>query len=389
MLYPYKSFSIYGSRWHKCDKINIYGGIMIYFDYAATSIKRREIFEDVLNNFENFDANPHSIHGMGRKSHEILEDSREKIANSLGVQKDNIIFNSGASEGNNTIIRHFTDCGYKFLCCETDHPSVLNSLRNLNSGFEYLNLDKHGRIILDDLEKKLDEKTVLILTLVNNETAVYQELDKISDILKDKDVHLHIDNVQGYGHIDFDFERADSISLSGHKIGGINGFGVLYCNKNIHNLIYAGEQEKKRRGGTSFTIGAYSMAHSYDKIVLERDLIRKIKYNFIHELKSLEIPFEINGDLENSSDHILNLYFPFINSDLLLTYLDMNGICASAGSACSAGSLEESHVIKAIYGEERAKKSIRFSFGFTNSIQDIKYTAEKIKEIYIRKGDSN
>lgn len=362
---------------------------MIYFDYAATSIKRREIFEDVLNNFENFDANPHSIHGMGRKSHEILEDSREKIANSLGVQKDNIIFNSGASEGNNTIIRHFTDCGYKFLCCETDHPSVLNSLRNLNSGFEYLNLDKHGRIILDDLEKKLDEKTVLILTLVNNETAVYQELDKISDILKDKDVHLHIDNVQGYGHIDFDFERADSISLSGHKIGGINGFGVLYCNKNIHNLIYAGEQEKKRRGGTSFTIGAYSMAKSYDKIVLERDLIRKIKYNFIHELKSLEIPFEINGDLENSSDHILNLYFPFINSDLLLTYLDMNGICASAGSACSAGSLEESHVIKAIYGEERAKKSIRFSFGFTNSIQDIKYTAEKIKEIYIRKGDSN
>lgn len=224
---------------------------------------------------------------------------------------------------------------------------------------------------------------------MNNETAVYQELDKISDILKDKDVHLHIDNVQGYGHIDFDFERADSISLSGHKLGGINGFGVLYCNKNIHNLIYAGEQEKKRRGGTSFTIGAYSMAQSYDKIVLERDLIRDIKLNFIHELKSQKIPFEINGDLENSSDHILNLYFPFINSDLLLTYLDMNGICASAGSACSAGSLEESHVIKAIYGEERAKKSIRFSFGFTNSIQDIKYTAEKIKEIYIRKGDSN
>ena len=362
---------------------------MIYFDYAATSIKRREIFEDVLNNFENFDANPHSIHGMGRKSHEILEDSREKIANSLGVQKDNIIFNSGASEGNNTIIRHFTDCGYNFLCCETDHPSVLNSLRNLNSCFEYLNLDEHGRIILDDLEKKLDEKTVLILTLVNNETGVVQELDKISDILKDKDVHLHIDNVQGYGHIDFDFERADSISLSGHKLGGINGFGILYSKKHLHNLVYAGEQEKKRRGGTSFTIGAYSMAQSYDKIVLERDLIREIKYNFIHELKSLKIPFEINGDLENSSDHILNLYFPFIKSDLLLTYLDMNGICASAGSACSAGSLEESHVIKAIYGEERAKKSIRFSFGFTNSIQDIKYTAKKIKEIYIRKGDSN
>lgn len=362
---------------------------MIYFDYAATSIKRREIFEDVLNNFEKFDANPHSLHGMGRKSHQVLEDSREKIANSLGVKKDNIIFNSGASEGNNTIIRHFTECGYRFLCCETDHPSVLNSLKNLNANFEYLKLDEHGRIILDDLEKKLDEKTVLILTLVNNETGVSQDLDKISVLLKDKDVHFHIDNVQGYGHMDFDFERADSISLSGHKIGGINGFGVLYCNKNIHNLIYAGEQEKKRRGGTSFVVGAYSMAKSYDKIVLERDLIRDIKLNFISEFKSLEIPFEINGDLENSSDHILNLYFPFIKSDLLLTYLDMNGICASAGSACSAGSLEESHVIKAIYGEERAKRSIRFSFGFTNSTQDVKYTAEKIKEIYIRKGDSN
>lgn len=362
---------------------------MIYFDYAATSIKRREIFEDVLNNFEKFDANPHSLHGMGRQSHKVLEDSREKIANSLGVKKDSIIFNSGASEGNNTIIRHFTHCGYRFLCCETDHPSVLNSFKNLNSNFEYLKLDEHGRIILDDLEKKVDEKTVIILTLVNNETGISQDLDKISVLLKDKDVHFHIDNVQGYGHMDFDFERADSISLSGHKIGGINGFGVLYCNKNIHNLIYAGEQEKKRRGGTSFVMGAYSMAKSYDKIVLERDLIRDIKLNFISELKSLEIPFEINGDLENSSDHILNLYFPFIKSDLLLTYLDMNGICASAGSACSAGSLEESHVIKAIYGEERAKRSIRFSFGFTNSTQDVKYTAEKIKEIYIRKGDSN
>ena len=362
---------------------------MIYFDYAATSIKRREIFEDVLNNFEKFDSNPHSLHGMGRKSHRVLEDSREKIANSLGVNKDNIIFNSGASEGNNTIIRHFTDIGYKFLCSETDHPSVINSLKNLNSDFSYLKLDEHGRIIIDDLEKKLDHKTVLILTLVNNETGVCQDLNKISSILKDRDVHLHIDNVQGYGHMDFDFERADSISLSGHKIGGINGFGILYCNKNIHNLIYAGEQEKKRRGGTSFVMGAYSMAQSYDKIVLERDLIREIKINFIDELKSLEIPFEINGDLENSSDHILNLYFPFIKSDLLLTYLDMNGICASAGSACSAGSLEESHVIKAIYGEERAKRSIRFSFGFTNNTEDVKYTAEKIKEIYIRKGDSN
>ncbi len=362
---------------------------MIYFDYAATSIKRREIFEDVLNNFEKFDANPHSLHGMGRKSHQVLEDSREKIANSLGVNKDNIIFNSGASEGNNTIIRHFTDIGYKFLCSETDHPSVINSLKNLNSDFSYLKLDEHGRIIIDDLEKKLDDKTVVILTLVNNETGVCQDLNKISSILKDRDVHLHIDNVQGYGHMDFDFERADSISLSGHKIGGINGFGILYCNKSIHNLIYAGEQEKKRRGGTSFVMGAYSMAKSYDKIVLERDFIREIKLSFINELKSLEIPFEINGDLENSIDHILNLYFPFIKSDLLLTYLDMNGICASAGSACSAGSLEESHVIKAIYGEERAKRSIRFSFGFTNSVQDVKYTADKIKEIYIRKGDSN
>ncbi|MEJ8752469.1 cysteine desulfurase family protein [Lagierella sp. ICN-221743] len=362
---------------------------MIYFDYAATSIKRREIFEDVLNNFEKFDANPHSLHGMGRKAQQVLEDSREKIANSLGVNKDNIIFNSGASEGNNTIIRHFTGIGYKFLCSETDHSSVINSLKNLNSNFEYLKLDEHGRIVIDDLEKNLDDKTVLILTLVNNETGVVQDLEKISAVLTDKDVHLHIDNVQGYGHKDFDFERADSISLSGHKIGGINGFGILYCNKNIHNLIYAGEQEKKRRGGTSFVMGAYSMAKSYDKIVLERDLIREIKQSFINELNSLEIPFEINGDLENSSDHILNLYFPFIKSDLLLTYLDMNGICASAGSACSAGSLEESHVIKAIYGEERAKRSIRFSFGFTNNIEDVKYTVEKIKEIYIRKGDSN
>ncbi|MDO5017758.1 MAG: cysteine desulfurase family protein [Lagierella massiliensis] len=363
---------------------------MIYFDYAATSLKRKEIFEDILKNFDKFNGNPHSLHGYGRQALRILDDSRKKIANSLNFKPNSIVFNSGASEGNNAIIRHFTSKGYKILCSKTDHPSILNSINKLNSNVQYLKLNNRGEIDLNYLKSQLTDKTLLILTLVNNETGLVQELESISDILKDNDTWLHIDNVQGYGHLDFDFKRCDSMSLSGHKIGGINGFGILYMRKNIDNLIYGGEQEKDRRGGTSFVIGAYSMAKSYDKMILERNKLKKIKLEFIQNLKDSKIPFEINGNLEKSSDHILNLYFPFIKSDLLLTYLDINGICASAGSACSAGTLEQSHVIEAIYGKKRAEHSIRFSFGFTNTPKDVEYTVNTIKEIFNRKaGDSN
>ncbi|WP_300410819.1 cysteine desulfurase family protein [Lagierella sp.] len=367
---------------------------MIYFDYAATSIKRREIFEDILNNFNEYNANPDSLHKLGRSANKILEDSRQKLSKVLNLSSKSIIFNSGASEGNNTIIKHFNALGYRILCTRADHPSVLNTLDKLNANVEYIEICKDGRINLTDLEKKLGEnnsqgfsyeKTLLILTLVNNESGTVQDLDRISQILKDREVWLHIDNVQGFGHMDFDFSRCDSMAISGHKIGGINGFGLLYLKDDIQNLIYGGQQEKQRRGGTSFVMGAYTMAKSYDKIVSERPLVKEIKEGFIRDLKKNEIPFEINGTLEHSSDHILNLYFPFAKSDLLLTYLDMKGICASAGSACSAGSLEESHVITAMYDKERAMNSIRFSFGFTNTMEDVKYTIKTIKELYDRK----
>lgn len=358
---------------------------MIYFDYAATSIKRKEIFEDILTNFDKYNANPDSLHSLGRGSRKLLEDSRQKISKALNIPSQSIIFNSGACEGNNTIIRHFTKMGYKILCTKADHPSVLNTLSSLDSKVEYMDMDSKGRILLEDLENKLEEKTLLILTLVNNESGTVQDLDAISQILKDRDIWLHIDNVQGFGHLDFDFSRCDSLCLSGHKIGGINGFGILYLKKDIPNLIYGGEQERQRRGGTSFVMGAYTMAESYDKMVMERPLIKRIKAEFIKILKESGIPFEINGTLKHSSDHILNLYFPFAKSDLLLTYLDMKGICASAGSACSAGSLEESHVIRTMYDSNRAKNSIRFSFGFTNTKEDIEYTVKSLKEIYERK----
>ena len=183
---------------------------------------------------------------------------------------------------------------------------------------------------------------------VNNEIGAIEPVYEIGEFLKDKDVFFHVDCVQAYSHIDIDVEKlhCNSLSLSGHKIGGINSFGVLYCNKKINPLIKGGEQEKDRRAGTSFTMGAYSMAKSFPKACSEREKIKELKSYFVEKLKESNFLFEINGSLENSTDHILNLYFPKVKNELLLTYLDMNGICISVGSACRAGSVEASNVIK-------------------------------------------
>lgn len=353
---------------------------MIYFDYAATSIKRYEILEDILKNKENFDGNPDSLHTYGRKSKKILEDSRRKIAKSIGADANDIIFTSSASESNNTILSNFKDD--LIITSKIEHDSILNTVDKDKT--IYLGVDKEGFFSLDELKEKLTSDVNLVsLMYVNNEVGSIEPIKEIGQYLKDKDVFFHLDCVQAYGHIDIDVNElhCNSISLSGHKIGGINSFGILYANKKIRPLIKGGEQEKDRRAGTSFVMGAYSMAESIEKTIGERDKIRSLKEYFVKKLRESNFIYEINGSLDKSSDHILNLYFPHVKNEFLLTFLDMHGVCISVGSACRAGSIEASNVIKAMYDEQRAMHSVRFSFGFTNSKDDIDYTFEILKKV--------
>lgn len=353
---------------------------MIYLDYAATSLKRKEIIEEIMDDFNSFDANPDSTHALGRKAKKILEEARGKIANSIGADPKRVIFTSGASESNNTVINAFRNS--EIISTNIEHDSILNTLEG--EKVTYLEADEEGLVSLDDLKSKISPETKLVIVMfVNNELGTIEPVKEIGAYLKDKDIHFHVDAVQAYGHVDIDIDEiaCDSLSLSGHKVGGVNGFGILYLRNDLEPFIKGGEQEKNRRAGTSFVMGAYSMGIAFDKTIEEREKIGKLKKYFLKELSSTGIDYEVNGSIENSSDHIINIYFPNFKSDFLLTYLDIKGICASAGSACRAGALEPSRVITNIYDENRALHSVRFSFGFKNELSDIDYLMEVLREV--------
>lgn len=353
---------------------------MIYLDYAATSLKRKEIIEEIMDDFASFDANPDSTHALGRKAKKILEDARGKIAKSIGADPKRVIFTSGASESNNTVINAFRNS--EIISTNIEHDSILNTLEG--EKVTYLEVNKEGLVSLDDLKSKISPETKLVIVMfVNNELGTIEPVKEIGAYLKERDIHFHVDAVQAYGHVDIDIDEiaCDSLSLSGHKVGGVNGFGILYLRNDLEPYIKGGEQEKNRRAGTSFVMGAYSMGIAFDKTIEEREKIGKLKKYFLKELSSTGIDYEVNGSIENSSDHIINIYFPDFKSDFLLTYLDIKGICASAGSACRAGALEPSRVITNIYDEDRALHSVRFSFGFKNELSDIDYLMEVLREV--------
>lgn len=353
---------------------------MIYLDNAATAIKREEIIKYILEHTKDFDGNPESTHAMGRNAKMILEEARRKIAASIGANPKDVIFTSGATEANNTVINAFKNS--KIITTAIEHDSILNTIGKDNSVL--LKVDKNGQISLDDLKNKISENTKLVaIMFVNNETGSIEPVKEVGEYLSDKEIWFHIDAVQAYGHVDIDVEelKCDSLAISGHKIGGLNGFGAMYLRENLPSFMKGGEQEKNRRAGTSFVAGAYSMVESFPKMLEEREKIKELKEYFVNELSKTDVNFEINGDIEKTSAHILNIYFDDYKSDFLLTYLDMNGICASAGSACRAGSFLPSHVITNMYDEKRAIHSIRFSFGYQNTKEEIDKVIEVLSNL--------
>ena len=360
---------------------------MIYFDHAASSLKRVDLLQEIINKIEDFDGNPDSIHGYGRKAKRILEESRRTLAKAINTSDRQVIFTSGASESNNTVISNFDQKGKRIIASNIEHPSILEKLKHVDAHVTLVPVKENGKVDINKIIDAIDESTDLVtLMYVNNETGVIQDVEKLGEYLEDKDIWFHVDAVQALGHIDIDVEKikCDSLSLSGHKIGGLNGFGILYLRKNLKSLIYGGEQEKNRRAGTSNVFGAYTMAQSIDRCLEERDHIRDLKAYMVEALQGSGIDFEINGCLK-ASDHILNIYLPKWENRFLLTYLDMQGICVSAGSACMAGTLIPSYVITNMYDDQRAKHSLRLSFGYNNSREEIDKLIRVLKDLNERK----
>jgi cysteine desulfurase len=371
--------------------------VEVYADYAATTPVDRDILKNIIDNADEF-GNPSSIHKAGKRAKAQLEKARRQTAALLNASASEIIFTSGATEANNMAIRGVIGRRDRphVITTEVEHASVLNTFRALEADAEvtYVPADERGVVDMTALKRALREDTALVsIMLVNNETGVMQPIYEIREMLSGSDALLHVDAVQAFGHMTVDVEDfgVDLLSLSAHKLYGPKGVGLLYKSKDVHldPVITGGSQERDARGGTENTMWIQAMAAAMQKASDEmtRRSIREmqLKELLLNTLTSAEIPFQVNGDVNQSASHIINLYFPWTDAEFLLTALDMAGICLSAGSACHAGTLEPSHVLSSMYGEtDRSTKSIRFSFSYMMTDEEIERIAEALGDIYER-----
>ncbi|UTH01559.1 cysteine desulfurase [Macrococcoides canis] len=371
----------------------------VYADYAATTHVSPTVAEVVYEGLTEQFGNASSIHAVGRDARRLLDDARRSIAREFNVDAKEIIFTSGATESNNTTIKgaayRHQHKGKHLITTQIEHHAVLHVFNKLEQdGFEvtYLPVDRHGVINIEDLKQALRDDTILVSIMTgNNEVGAIQPIDEIGELLKAHQALFHTDGVQAVGHMPLDLRalNIDLFTLTAHKLYGPKGVGLLYVKQGI-DLEYqqlGGSQETKRRAGTEnipYILGMKQAIKEAHEEMTERNVkLVNLKTHFINALTERDIPFEVNGDVNNQLPHIINLYFPFSDVEIMLTRLDMAGVYVSSGSACTAGSIEPSHVLTAMFGEDkRTKQSIRFSFSYTMTEQEIEFIAQSIQEIY-------
>lgn len=362
----------------------------IYLDYAASSQKHFDIFRDVITLLEENYANPSSNHKLGKFNNKLLTNSKLSIAENLNVNADEIIFTSGGTEANNMVFNHIANNfeNGEIIISDIEHPSVKESAEKLEKlGFKILTLptSSDGIIKLEKLNKLISNNTILIsIMLANNETGVIQPIAEVVKLAKQHNILVHSDIVQALGKIEIDLDKigVDFASASAHKIGATNNFGFLYTkDNNMTPLIVGGGQEKGLRSGTSDVFGAVVFQKCLERSINNIKDLQKKKDYFLNSLNANNINFEINGTQQNSLPNIINLYFKNIQAQRLITYLDVNNIYISGGSACSSGNIKGSKIISNMFDENRAEHSVRISIGFDTTQEMIDFTINKIKQL--------
>lgn len=362
----------------------------IYLDHAATTPMHPDVIEEMTGVMHSIFGNPSSIHGVGREAHHKLETVRQSIADSLQVKPHEIIFTSGGTESDNTAIIEtaavMKEHGKHIITTAVEHPAVLQPLHYLESqGYEvtYLPVGLSGRIDLADFRHALREDTILVsIVSGNSETGQLMPIKEIGALLQEHQAVFHTDAVQAFGSEQIAPYEAgiDLLSASAHKINGPKGVGFLYKKDGLkfQPLLRGGEQEEKRRAGTENIPGIAGMGKAVELLSLEEKEKHKTKNTafqkiILEKLEEAEIEHQVNGDIENKLSHILNIWFKGVSSDLLLMHLDLNGAAVSIGSACTAGTVDPSHVLEAIYGKEHpaVKESLRISFGYGNTEEEV------------------
>ncbi|MBC2207145.1 cysteine desulfurase family protein [Listeria booriae] len=374
----------------------------VYLDHAATSPIHPEVVQAMLASFTNNYGNPSSIHYAGREARKSLDEARATVAQSIQADEREIVFTSGGTEGDNIALIGAAlankERGTHIITTAIEHPAVLETCKYLETqGFTvtYLPVDGDGVISLADFDAALTDETVLVSVMYgNNEIGSVQPIREIGARLADHQALFHTDAVQAFGMFDMDVAHlgVDLLTVTAHKINGPRGIGFLYV-KNGVNLVYpfhGGEQERKRRAGTENLPGICGLAEAV-RIAQEsrkqkRSDFTEYKQVFVDTFEEAGIAFEVNGKLEKSLPQVMNVRFPGVSVEQLLMNLDMEGIAVSSGSACTAGTVDPSHVLVALFGEDHdgVRESIRISFGLGNTYEEMEQVAAEIVKVVER-----
>ena len=377
--------------------------MFVYVDNAATTQVDPDVAEKVIPCFTSVFGNASSIHTAGRKAKELLDTAREQVANALGAEPGEIYFTAGGSESDNWAIKgvahKFAKKGKHLITTAIEHHAVLHSMKSLEKeGFEvtYLPVDSEGFVTAEQVEKAIRPDTILVSVMfANNEIGSVEPIAEIGEVCKKHGVLFHTDAVQAVAHIKIDVKamNIDMLSLSGHKFNAPKGVGALYIRKGITipNLIDGGQQERGKRAGTENIPAIVGMGYAIEVATRELDermsKVRKMRDRLRDELMR-RIPYAKLNTPENSLPGTLNISFQYIEGESILLMLDMNGICASSGSACTSGSLDPSHVLLAIgLPHEIAHGSVRMSIDHNNTEEEIDHIIDTLPKIIQRLRD--
>jgi len=369
----------------------------IYFDNNATTKVADEVMEEMKPFFCELYGNPSSMHTFGGQVGRYVRKAREQVASLLGCDPSEIIFTAGGTESDNTVIKGALSAvpnRRKVITTRVEHPAVLSVCRDLEShGYKVVELgvDRSGRLDLAELENQLDDDTAIVTIMyANNETGVVFPIEKIAETVASKGIVFHTDAVQAVGKIAMNLSKSciDLLSLSGHKLHAPKGVGALYVRKGtrLAPFMLGGHQEGGRRAGTENVPGIVGLGKACelaDKNIREENgRVKYLRDKLENALLKTCPDSRLNGDKKNRLPNTSNISFEYIEGEAILLMLDKYGICASSGSACTSGSLEPSHVLRAMgVPFTAAHGSIRFSLSRYNTEQEVDYTIEKMPQI--------
>jgi len=369
-----------------------------YFDHAATTPVDKEVLETMFPYFSERFGNPSSVYSIGRESKEAMNIARMKIASILNCKTNEIYFTSGGTESDNLIIKGIAFANRKrgnhIITSKIEHPAVLNTCKFLeNFGFRvsYIDTDANGVIDLNQLERCITRKTILIsIMFANNEIGTIQPIKEIADIANRYGIFFHTDAVQAFGNVEIDVRKLNigALSISGHKFYGPKGVGIAYINDKIPfmRMQDGGHQEGEKRSGTENIPGIIGIAKAaeiaQDSMIQYNKQLKYLSDYYLWEIGNRIPNIKINGHREKRLSGNTNICFAGVDGAKLLDRLDEIGICASSGSACSAGLIAPSHVLLAIGVPRRlAQGSLRVTFGRENTIEDVSYLVDNLEEI--------